>query len=154
MNESRMHALRRTNFTTLVGFLSLSAIAIGCGDGNPATYEVTGTVVFKDGTPLDNGSVEFETELKGKLITATGEIGTDGTFTLGTFKPKGGALPGKHRAAVFAEPMIGAGAERPDKLPDRVLHSRFSDFDKSGLEFTVKEEAHDFRIQVERAAQP
>lgn len=125
--------------------------SVGCGDGNPTTYEVTGTVVFKDGKLLDNGSVEFETELEGKLVTATGEIGTDGKFKLGTFKTEDGALPGKHRVAVFAEPMIGAGAERPDKLPPRQLDPRFSDFKKSELEFTVKEEDNDFKIEVERA---
>lgn len=142
----------RTYWLTILGSLTLTVAAIGCGDGNPTTYEVTGTVVFKDGKPLDNGSVEFETELDGKLITATSEIGVDGTFKLGTFKTEDGALPGKHRAAVFAEPMIGAGAERPDKLPPRKLHPDFSDFKKSKLEFTVKEESNDFRIQVERAA--
>ncbi|MFK7817267.1 MAG: hypothetical protein AB8G99_00995 [Planctomycetaceae bacterium] len=124
---------------------------LGCGDENPATFEVTGTVVFKDGAPLTDGSVEFETEVDDKPITAIGQIGPDGTFKLGTYEAADGALPGKHRVAVFAHNEIGTKHERPDHLPPLVLDPRFSNFITSKLEFTVKEEGkNDFRIEVER----
>ncbi len=126
---------------------------VGCGNGNPTTHQVTGTVVFKDGSPLSDGSVEFETKLEGKPITAIGQIGSDGKFTLGTFEAADGALPGKHRVAVFLQNEIGNKHERPDKLPPLVLDPRFSDFNTSKLEFTVGEEPNDFRIEVERISE-
>jgi hypothetical protein len=124
---------------------------IGCGNGNPETYPVTGTVVFADGTPLTDGSVEFETEIDDKPITAIGQIGPDGTFKLGTYEATDGARPGQHRVAVFANNEIGTKHERPDKLPPLILDPRFSNFNTSKLQFTVKEEGeNNFRIEVER----
>lgn len=133
--------------------MCLTAIsAIGCGESRPATYEVKGSVVFKDGTPLDHGSVEFQTEHSGKPITAIGEINSDGSFQLRTYKANDGALPGKHRVAVFSQPMIGTGAERPDAVPPPTLDPKYSDTKTSGLEFTVKEDSENsFKIEVERA---
>lgn len=132
-------------------FVCSCSLLTGCGSGNPTTYEVTGTVVFTDGQPLTEGSVEFETKHKDKPITAIGQINLDGTFELGTFEATDGALPGEHRVAVFSHAVIGTKHERPDKLPPMVLDPKYSDINTSGLKFTVKEDSNNFRIEVEHA---
>lgn len=116
----------------------LFVVASGCSNGNPRTHPVHGEVRFPDGKPLTNGSVEFELLDQEKPITATGEISKDGSFVLGTFELDDGAIAGRHRAVVIADHEIGAGLERPGKLPPPTLHPRFRDFKTSGLEFVVE----------------
>lgn len=109
-----------------------------------------GMVVYPDGTPLTQGTVEFEAVDEKRPITATGEISPDGTFILGTFQADDGAVAGRHRIAVIADTLIGTGAERPEKLPPRLIARRFSEFKTSGLETIVKPGMNNVLIEVDR----
>jgi hypothetical protein len=67
---------------------ALAALAlIGLGGCNtsatmmPKTYPVKGTIVYKDGQPLEGGQVEFQPIVKSS-VTVTGDIKYDGTFTV------------------------------------------------------------------------
>ena len=126
-------------------------VASGCSNGNPTTHPVHGEVRFPDGKALTKGSVEFELMDQELPITATGEISKDGTFVLGTFELDDGAIAGRHRAVVIADHEIGAGLERPGKLPPPVLHPRFRAFKTSGLEFTVEPGENEIIIEVDHA---
>lgn len=125
-------------------------LASGCG-GPPTAYLVHGTVVFPDGTPLTRGTVEFEAIGQKKPITASGEIAADGTFQLGTYQPKDGAIAGEHRVAVISDYEIGTGVERPGELPPSKLHSKFRSFKTSGLKFTIKPRMNNILIEVDYA---
>lgn len=122
----------------------------GCNQ-RPATYLVHGMVVFPDGQPLTKGTVEFEALQQSKPITASAEIGSDGTFQLGTFQPKDGAIAGKHRVAVISDFSIGTGVERPGEIPPARLHPRYREFKTSGLEFTINPQANNILVEVEYA---
>ena len=122
-------------------------IASGCSE-QPKTYLVHGMVVFPDGKPLTKGTVEFEVTASSKPITATGAIGLDGTFELGTYAAKDGAIVGQHRVVVIADHMIGTGEERPEALPPPVLDPKYHDYKTSGLTFTVKPEVNNILIEV------
>ena len=76
----------------VVGCLPLAA----CG-GNPKTYKVTGTVIWK-GQPVADANVSFMAE--GQSRPSTGKTNAQGKFTLSTFKSNDGALPGKNKATV------------------------------------------------------
>jgi hypothetical protein len=106
-------------------------------------------VVYPDGKPLTKGTVEFEAVDEPRPITASSEIDPDGTFLLGTFKPDDGAVAGRHRIAVIANPEIGTEAERPEKLPPAVIASRFSEFKTSGLETIVEPRMNNVLIEVD-----
>ena len=106
-------------------FMLLLAMTLGCGKQSSA-YVVHGMVVFPDGRPLSKGTVEFEAVGQKKPITASGEIASDGTFQLGTFQAKDGAVAGEHRVAVIADYEIGTGVERPGELPPPQLHAKSS----------------------------
>ena len=73
----------------------------GCGgSGNPETHPVSG-IVLHNGQPLPNVVVTFYPE-KGR--SATGRADNNGRFTLTTFEPDDGALPGQHKVTVTPVP--------------------------------------------------
>jgi hypothetical protein len=83
----------------------LLVILAGCSGAratSPKTYEVTGTVRYKNGAPLKEGMVQFQSAT-GLTFTITGEI-HDGTFALSTLlesgKKKPGAIPDTYRVIV------------------------------------------------------
>ena len=87
----------------VAGPIVLAALVLscwGCGTSSepPAgtTIPVKGKVTYK-GQPLTQGSVVFEPD-GGR--EANGEIQSDGTFELTTFKIGDGAVPGVHRVGI------------------------------------------------------
>jgi hypothetical protein len=135
--------------TALVS-VALFLVLSGC-DSRPETFLVHGMVVYPDGKPLTEGTVEFEALDLKKPITASGEINEDGTFQLGTYEANDGAIAGKHRAAVIANYEIGTGVERPGLIPPPVLDPKFSDFTTSPLEFEVKASPNNILVEVDYA---
>ncbi len=77
----------------------LPSLQGGCSDGRPRTWPVRGTVLFEDGSPVKTGVIELESIEH--QTTATGKIGEDGSFILGTFREQDGAVAGQHRAIVI-----------------------------------------------------
>jgi hypothetical protein len=132
---------------------ALLLVLSGC-DSQPETFLVHGMVVYPDGKPLTEGTVEFETLNLKKPITASGEINEDGTFQLGTYEVNDGAIAGKHRAAVIANYEIGTGAERPGLIPPPMLDPKFSDFITSTLEFEVTSSTNNILVEVDYAPPP
>lgn len=138
----------------LLGLSIVLGLSTGCTPSGEATYPVSGLVRFSDGRVLREGSVEFEIIGRTPPITATSLIASDGTFTLGTFTLDDGALPGEHRVAIFSDPMIGTGAERPGLIPESPLPPRYSSFDNSGIVLSVLPEDNQLIIEIESVAEP
>ena len=89
----------------LMGMASIALV--GCGGGPVPTYRAGGKVVFPDGKPMQGGNVEFRAVNKtpaGDNPVARGEIQSDGTFELSTFRPGDGAVEGEHLALVVPPP--------------------------------------------------
>src|SRR5262245_34303698 len=107
MFETGRTAVRATALA--LGAALLLAGVPGCGSGIPKTFPVKGRVVWKGGKPVDDGRIEFRS-LSEPDLTAVGEIGSDGTFTLTTFKEgktREGAVAGQHK--VIVEPDVPDG---------------------------------------------
>lgn len=120
-------------FIALAGILALVA---GCGsDGRLETYPVAGKVEWSSGDPFVGGGdsfIVFESISHG--VTATGVIESDGTFEVGTYEPRDGAVAGKHRVSV--SPPTPAGD--PDKPRQAVpFPAKYRNLDTSGLEANV-----------------
>ena len=137
----------------LSGSAALLLLLSGC-DSQPETFLVHGIVVYPDGKPLTEGTIEFETLDQKRPITASGEINDDGTFQLGTYEAEDGAIAGKHRAAVIANYEIGTGVERPGLIPPPALDPKFSDFKTSPLAFEVKPSPNNILVEVDYAPPP
>jgi hypothetical protein len=118
------------------GLISLLVIAGCVGTSNEPmfsgkTIPVKGTVTYK-GKPLKRGVVRFEPDAGRE---AEGTIGPDGTFTLTTFQPGDGAIPGAHRVAVFT----------PKK---KEIPPRYSNFALSGIEVEVQQDRTEYAINL------
>jgi hypothetical protein len=126
----------------LAAILSL-VVAAGCG--RSGLYPVEGKVAFPDGTPYTAGTVVFGPVDKDALLAPRGEIQADGTFRMSTHKEGDGAPEGKYR--VLIAPPEAGDTDSPPPAIDR----RFTTFDKSGLEYTVKTGKNEFfTITVEK----
>jgi hypothetical protein len=145
MMVPRMFILQRT-------WLGLALLGLnGCSDSDRQLYPVRGIVRFTDGELLRDGTVEFEIMGREKPVTATAHINPDGSFVLGTYQLTDGALVGKHRVVVIADPKTGDDFERPWLIPEVKLHPKYRQFRTSGLEFEVKAQPNSFMIEVEYA---
>jgi hypothetical protein len=105
-----VHPLHRSGFglagVVLAGVLGLASSGCGGGTANhPTVYPVTGVVVFKDGTPLNEGAIQFEPQSGGKDATTLGEIDADGEFTLHTLHQNDnlpGAPEGNYKVTILS----------------------------------------------------
>ena len=123
--------------------LLLSAATCGCQKSGLPTFPATGMVTLPDGKPLPGGSVIFRSVDHG--LVATGSIGSDGVFRLGTYLPNDGAIAGSHQVAI--RPPMGS----EDEGPSVPIGAKFLRCETSGLKFDVSEkEPNDFRIVVTR----
>jgi hypothetical protein len=120
---------------------------LGCGSSN---YPVRGKVTFPDGTPLTEGMVVFETKGDGAAVTARGEIQADGSFELGTLKPRDGAPAGTYRVLISPKTDPNAVDKRPGPPP---FDPRFTEFATSSLVIEVKAQANDIPITISKLKQ-
>lgn len=116
----------------LVALLLLPCAGCGSKAGTFAatTVPVKGKVTYQ-GKPLTKGTIKFEPD-SGR--EAHGEINSDGSFVLTTFKEGDGAVPGLHRVAVS-----GAGRQVPIK---------FANVSSSKIEKEVVDGTTDYPIDL------
>lgn len=142
----------RSPVTLGVCLVAVLPIALaGCENNSPATYPAGGKVVFADGTPLTTGTVELRSVDGRHRVVARGQIQTDGSFRLTTYRPNDGAVEGEHAALVAIPPPEGRIGDM--KAIPAIIDPRFTQFDTSGLKCTVarKPAMNQFTFQVERA---
>lgn len=134
--------------------LGLLFITLGCSepDNNPPTFNVTGTVTYKNKPVADATVVLVAATADGK--GAVGNTDADGNYSVATFKEGDGAIAGEYNVKVFKYEMV---AEPPNDGDDimteeeeeeiysgveeveesgNLLPSKYEDPYKSG--FTVK----------------
>ncbi len=122
--------------------------AMGCG-GDSKLGRVDG-IVRVGGKPLTSGKVVFQ-PAAGR--GAMGQIGADGTFTLGTFGESDGALLGAHKVAIIA--YEGATQGRPDPTAQRTsakpaVPAKYLALGTSDLTYEVKPGTNHPEFDLER----
>ena len=131
------------------GVVIALATVIGCGSSGPPVHEVKGKVVYKGKGQigdLSNGIVYFQNTSDADL-KAVGAIEDDGSFQMAMFykdKELPGVMAGTYKARV--QPPRDDSEEDNPRLP---IQRKYTDFDKSGLAFTVPVSG-EIVIQVER----
>lgn len=120
---------------------------VGCGRGGTPTYSAGGKVQYEDGSPLFAGTVSFRSLENVNHPAARGEVQSDGSFELTTFSPGDGAVLGRHQVLVVLPTQGGRpGFKLPTPPPP--IAPRFSNFETSGLEFTVTETPEKNRFEI------
>src|SRR5687768_11537835 len=93
----------------------VTLIFTGCGVTS-RTSPVSGVVTL-DGKPLAGASIHFVPEGSGR--DATGETGTSGNFTMSTFKPRDGVVPGTYKVVI--SPPTGAADTTQYATPEEAM---------------------------------
>ena len=110
---------------------------VGCADGTPKVYPVTGKVVFASGDLSKLAGHHVEAALEGDPnVRAAGVIGADGSFALETLyngKILKGAPEGKYKVRILPADEDDNG-KRLKKPPVAKRHLAFDD---SGLSLQV-----------------
>lgn len=118
-------------------FLATACLTLcsGCfGQKGLETAPVTGVVTY-NGKPLPYGSVSFRPQAGSP---ATGEIQSDGTFSLSTYRNGDGAIVGTHQVSVtsteaHAGDMAETAANTEMKVPKSLIPKKYTSFSTSEL---------------------
>lgn len=124
--------------------LVLSLSATGCGPSRPAVVPAAGIVTL-DGKPLAGGFIRL---VPAASRPATGAIGPDGRFTLGTFAESDGCVPGTHGVEVIGPLPAGGEAAAAVPAPTVTVPARYRDAQTSGLTITIAGPTRDLTIPL------
>ncbi len=120
------------------------ALTTGCGPRRPAVVPAAGIVTL-DGRPLPGGFVRL---VPVASRPATGVIGPDGRFTLGTFAAADGCVPGTHGAEVIGPLPAGGEKASAAPAPAVTVPDRYRTAETSGLTVTVTGPTSDLAIAL------
>lgn len=139
----------RIALTVLTAALCLLIASGGCGRAanRPKTVKVTGVVLY-NGQPVEGALVMLvATDPNGR--GAVGKTDAQGKFTLTTFDPNDGAIPGIYNVAISKTILEGepppenpqnTGGMEPDKRVSKdLLPTRYKVAATSGLKAEIKE---------------
>lgn len=129
----------------------IAAIVGGCSDSSQLpTAKVTGKVLH-NGQPLTTGSISFQPEAG---WPASGQLQSDGSFTLTTYHDGDGAIIGKHRVLINATSAVEeAGPNVEPQAPMSLVPEKYSSFSTSGLTADVTANGENsFTFELEGAA--
>lgn len=120
----------------------LAVAAAGCGPRRPTVVPASGIVTL-NGKPLPGGFVRI---VPTASRPATGEIGPDGRFSLGTFTAADGCVPGTHGVEVIGPLPAGGEAAPAVPAPTITVPARYRAVETSGLTITITAPTSDLSI--------
>jgi hypothetical protein len=97
MGQTMMENVLPPKTPDALAWLWLVAAMQLAGCGGSRTSPVEGTVLL-DGKPVAGASIQFIAQGKGR--DATGETDASGQFTMSTYKPRDGVLPGSYKVVI------------------------------------------------------
>jgi len=130
-----------------IRLISAVVVAALAGCGGSRTSPVEG-IVLLDGKPLVGASVQFVPQGTGR--DATGQTDASGEFSMSTFNPKDGVVPGDYKVVISpplgtpdttayasADEAMAAAAKRPAKKISSGLPEKYTRPDQTPLTQTV-----------------
>jgi len=148
--ERALIALRAVTPAIVAAALVLAVAAVGCGPFRPIVVPASGIVTL-DGEPLPGGFVRV---VPAASRPATGAIGPDGRFTLGTFAEADGCVPGTLGVEVIGPLPRGCEMAPVAATPAVTVPDRYRTADTSGLTITVTRATTDLVIALSSDNQP
>ena len=109
----KLPAADMSSYFRFVPLVLVCVMLSGCGDGRGARVPVSGMVTI-DGEPLQHGSVTFvPVKIAGAAARAGGgSIDEQGRFSVSSYTPNDGLLPGKYQVMVGSAEPLGETAQR------------------------------------------
>jgi hypothetical protein len=120
----------------------LTVFLAGCGSGHVA---ISGTVVYDDGSPVEEGTVCGEL-VEGGTHMAQGEI-KNGAFSLGTTRPGDGVKPGNYKIMIQCR-ALGDAELAQGKVP--AIDKKYGSYELSGLKLDATAAKTDVQFVVQR----
>lgn len=142
--ERALIALRAVTPAIVAAALVLAVAAVGCGPRRPGVVPASGIVTL-DGEPLAGGFVRV---VPAASRPATGAIGPDGRFTLGTFAAADGCVLGTHGVEVIGPLPAGGETAAAVPAPTVTVPARYRDAHTSGLTITIAGPSRDLTISL------
>ncbi len=129
-----------------VSVVALCLVLTGCSD-QLRTYPVSGKVRFTTGGIVHVGTVELKS--REHNVQARGQIRSDGSFTLTTYKDGDGAVAGMHDCVVVQFVMAeGISGHKPSTVG--VVDRRYATYSTSGLKAEVSpDKKNELMLEVE-----
>ena len=124
-------------FATSSLLLCAVVLLLGCGDGRPKRVPFSGQVLI-DNQPLTSGTIMVIPENE---RPASGQISSDGRFTLGTYADADGVVLGTHRVEIVARENLNNAIKH---LTPRM----YQDAATSGLTITVEKATSDYKLEL------
>ncbi len=123
----------------------LVCLLAGCSDPRPKTAVVQGTVTYK-GKPVPNGTVNF---VPAEGPAATGEIRSDGSYRLTTFRQGDGAILGMHKVVIVAmQDQSGQAVEAYTPLPPPIVPLKYTSLATTDLKAEVKDQENTINFDL------
>lgn len=122
----------------------LAVAGVGCGPRLPAVVPAEG-IVLLNGKPLPGGFVRL---VPTASRVATGAIGPDGRFTLGTFAAADGCVLGTHGVEVIGPLQAGGEPASATPAPTVTVPARYRAAETSGLTITINGPTSDLAIAL------
>lgn len=123
--------------------LFVVAMMVGCGPPRPPLVPVGGIVTL-DGRPLAGGAVRV---IPHNARAASGTIGPDGRFVLGTWADADGCVTGTHAVEVMP-PATGGDERSPAPAKPAPFPRRYQSAETSGVTVTVTGPTSDLTIPL------
>ena len=143
--------LSTVNKASAVYMITLSVVAMcfvlpGCSD-QLRTYPVSGKVRFTTGGVVHVGTVELKS--REHNVQARGQIQSDGSFTLTTYKDGDGAVAGIHDCVVVQFVMAeGISRHKPSTIG--VVDRRYASYSSAGLNVEISpDHSNELILKVE-----
>lgn len=132
-------------------------MAAGCGrgGGRPATVRVSGVVTL-NGRPVPETRIRFTPESEQSGRTAIGDTDASGKFTLSTFEPGDGIVPGIYDVDLTSNAVPQAAVDTTDltaklaatEAATESIPEKYRDRKTSGLHYTFTEQDEGRMIEV------
>ena len=126
-------------------------VNVGCGDGAGAIYPVRGTISY-NGLPVTTGTVAF-TPLDPSHPAARGQIQSDGSYSLSTYRADDGAAVGEHVVVIhsFSKPTVRPDLDADDprqRAPVPLVPERYTVLQQTPLRATVETQANEISLTL------
>jgi hypothetical protein len=130
-----------------VAVVAAAALLLGgCGGDRLKTAVVRGKVTC-NGKAVPNGTISF---VPAAGPTATGEIQSDGSYTLTTYRKGDGAVLGEHTVVIVAmEDTSGRLPEARNPLPPPIVPEKYTSLATTDLRREVKDEENTFNFDLQ-----